>query len=99
MAPHANDARGVATGLDQKQVSADLPETFTVTSPNVQYSDDHITSKYAYRTTEVEVEGGQYVASPKETLFDFKTERRVGKVGVMLVGWVSCIIDKDHLLL
>jgi len=58
MAPHASDAHSVATGLDPRQMFADLPRTFTVTSPNVQYSDNHITSKYAYRTTDLEAEGG-----------------------------------------
>jgi len=96
MAIHASDAHSVATGLDRKQMSADLAPTFTVTSPYVQYSDNHITSKYAYRTTDVEVEGGQYIAMPKETLFDFKTERIVGKVGVVLVGWVSCGTDRNR---
>jgi len=90
MAPHANDANGESTGTHIEQVSVgQSSEAFTVTSPNVQYSDTDITSKYAYRTTDVSLDGGKYVVTPKETLFDFKTERKVGKVGVMLVGWVS----------
>ncbi|RQM07384.1 hypothetical protein DH86_00003128, partial [Scytalidium sp. 3C] len=63
-------------------------ELFTVNSPNVTYTDAEIQSKYTYRTTSVEQTAeGKYVATPKETLYDFKVERRVPKTGVMLVGW------------
>ncbi|KAI5291994.1 Myo-inositol-1-phosphate synthase [Ascosphaera acerosa] len=60
---------------------------FTVDSPNVKYSDSEIKARYTYHTTAVVAKDGQYVAKPKETVYDFKTERKVGKVGVMLVGW------------
>ena len=61
---------------------------FTVNSPNVVYTDDSIKSKYVYRTTAVEKSAsGQYVATPKETVYDFKVDRKVGKTGMMLVGW------------
>lgn len=61
---------------------------FTVDSPNVVYTDDTIKSKYVYRTTAVEKSAsGQYVATPKETVYDFKVDRKVGKTGMMLVGW------------
>ena len=86
MAPHANDTQGNSTGLDWKDVGGSSTNSFTVQSPNVEYSDADITSKYAYRTTDVEFDDGKFVAKPKETLYDFKTERKVGKVGVMLVG-------------
>jgi myo-inositol-1-phosphate synthase len=63
-------------------------ELFVVDSANVQYTDDHILSKYTYRTTDVSRgENGRLVARPRETLYDFKVERKVPKVGVMLVGW------------
>lgn len=82
MAPHANDSNGVATGMP----SAVHADAFTVQSPNVTYTDTDITSKYTYRTTDVSVTDGKFTATPKETVYDFKTERHVGKVGVMLVG-------------
>ena len=59
-----------------------------VESPNVQYSDTEIKSTYNYRTTAVHRQAsGSYIAKPKNTVYDFKVERKVGRVGVMLVGW------------
>lgn len=63
-------------------------ELFTVDSPNVVYTDDEINTKYTYRTTSVsKTPEGKYVAVPKETDYNFKVDRKVGKVGMMLVGW------------
>lgn len=63
-------------------------ELFTVNSPNVVYTADEIKSKYTYRTTSVnKTSEGKLIATPKETLYDFKVERKVPKVGMMLVGW------------
>jgi myo-inositol-1-phosphate synthase len=88
MAPHAEGNNGFesSVGTTTNSTTSSKPELFTVQSPNVKYTDSDITSKYAYRTTEVNVTDGKYVASPKEKLYDFKTERKVGKVGLMLVG-------------
>lgn len=88
MAPHAEGNNGFesSVGTNTNSTTSAKPELFTVQSPNVKYTDSDITSKYAYRTTEVNVTDGKYVASPKEKLYDFKTERQVGKVGLMLVG-------------
>ncbi|KAM0702928.1 hypothetical protein Q7P35_010360 [Cladosporium inversicolor] len=88
MAPHAEGNNGFesSVGTATHSTTSSKPELFTVQSPNVKYTDSDITSKYAYRTTEVNVTDGKYVASPKEKLYDFKTERKVGKVGLMLVG-------------
>jgi myo-inositol-1-phosphate synthase len=95
MAPHA-DTNGVGlmngfstngtNGIHETApVNQDL---FTVESPNVQYSAEHIKSKYVYRQTAVTKSAkGNYVATPKETVYDFKVDRKVGKVGLMLVGW------------
>ena len=63
-------------------------DLFKVDSPNVVYTDKEINTKYVYRTTAVsKTETGSYVATPKETSYDFKVDRKVGKVGMMLVGW------------
>ena len=73
------------TGTSTPAVVHDL---FTVNSPNVTYTDKEILSKYTYRTTAVDKSAsGQYVATPKETVYDFKVDRHVGKTGMMLVGW------------
>jgi myo-inositol-1-phosphate synthase len=88
MAPHAEGNNGFesSAGISTHNTTSSKPELFTVQSPNVKYTDSDITSKFAYRTTEVNEVDGKYVASPKEKLYDFKTERNVGKVGLMLVG-------------
>lgn len=84
MAPHANDS---PHELSLQGETQNKP-LFTVNSPNVRYTSDEILSKYTYRTTEVtQGTSGQYVATPKETVYDFKVDRKVGKVGMMLVGW------------
>jgi myo-inositol-1-phosphate synthase len=87
MAPHAEDTNGVSNGNGPTQLSQQ-DSLFTVNSPNVVYTDNEIKSKYTYRTTAVSHGvNGKFVATPKETLYDFKTDRTVGKTGMMLVGW------------
>jgi len=91
MAPHAETGVGYMNGYSNngtKHQETINQELFTVDSPNVAYTDEHIKSKYVYRTTAVSKSAdGKYVASPKETIYDFKVDRKVGKVGMMLVGW------------
>ncbi|KAF2705897.1 Myo-inositol-1-phosphate synthase [Pleomassaria siparia CBS 279.74] len=91
MAPHAEDASaGSANGGVgiQGTTPATAKDLFVVSSPNVEYTDDFIKTKYTYRTTAVsQGPNGNYVAVPKETLYDFKVDRKIPKVGVMLVGW------------
>lgn len=82
MAPHADYGPVLGSQRDAKH------PLFVVNSPNVTYTDDKIESKYKYRTTEVAQDAnGRYVATPKEVQYEFKTDRKVGKVGMMLVGW------------
>ncbi|PNS16628.1 Inositol-3-phosphate synthase [Sphaceloma murrayae] len=81
MAPHADDSALVSANL-----TSTPKDTFEVASPTVKYSPDQIRSKYVYRTTAVSRNGGKLVATPKETTYDFKVDRKVGKVGMMLVG-------------
>lgn len=85
MAPHANEVTVQSNGhVNGATKPKDL---FTVNSPNVVYTDEEILSKYTYRTTSVaQGEDGKYVATPKEAVYDFKVDRKVGKVGMMLVG-------------
>jgi myo-inositol-1-phosphate synthase len=86
MAPHAEETNG--NGTANGGVTAPAQELFTVNSPNVEYTQDFIKTKYTYRTTAVSQNAdGKYVAAPKETLYDFKVDRKIPKVGVMLVGW------------
>ena len=88
MAPHAEGVDGSMDGISPSASSAPSKVLFTVNSPNVVYTDSEIQSKYTYRTTSVSQNGsGQYVATPKEITYDFKVQRKVGRVGMMLVGW------------
>eukprot|EP00199_Chlamydomonas_sp_CCMP681_P000814 CAMPEP_0119109628 /NCGR_PEP_ID=MMETSP1180-20130426/21409_1 /TAXON_ID=3052 ORGANISM="Chlamydomonas cf sp, Strain CCMP681" /NCGR_SAMPLE_ID=MMETSP1180 /ASSEMBLY_ACC=CAM_ASM_000741 /LENGTH=507 /DNA_ID=CAMNT_0007095493 /DNA_START=62 /DNA_END=1585 /DNA_ORIENTATION=+ len=64
-----------------------LVNEFTVDSPNVQYTEDHITSRYDYQATKLSQVGGKWQVKPTTETYEFKTSRKVPKLGVMLVGW------------
>ncbi|KAI9786999.1 MAG: Myo-inositol-1-phosphate synthase [Peltula sp. TS41687] len=87
MAPHAEADPGFTGGSGLIQTPR--PQGFfVVESPNVTYTEDDIKSKYTYRTTSItQTPTGQYVVKPKETQYNFKVDRKVGRVGTMLVGW------------
>jgi myo-inositol-1-phosphate synthase len=88
MAPHAEV--GTANGSDYSTTTPTTSnkDLFTVNSPNVVYTESEIKSKYTYRTTLVdETSDGKFVATPKETVYNFKVDRKVPKTGMMLVGW------------
>ncbi|KAM0808854.1 putative inositol-3-phosphate synthase [Seiridium cardinale] len=93
MAPHAEvdstSSNGDGHASNHQQVVTPAKEDlFKVESPNVVYTDCEIHSKYTYRTTSVTKNAnGKYVATPKETIYDFKVDRKVPKTGMMLVGW------------
>ncbi|KAG1676327.1 hypothetical protein FOA52_001122 [Chlamydomonas sp. UWO 241] len=60
---------------------------FEVRSPNVEYTPESITSSYEYTTTKLEREqDGKFIIKPTSIQYQFKTDRRVPKLGVMLVG-------------
>ncbi|KAL3422793.1 myo-inositol-1-phosphate synthase [Phlyctema vagabunda] len=86
MAPHADVGTGSSNG--NGAATSTNKDLFTVSSPNVVYTDNEIRSKYTYRTTLVDQNAdGKFVATPKETVYDFKVERKIPKTGMMLVGW------------
>merc|ERR1712137_146449 len=60
--------------------------TLVVESPNVSYTDDCITSEYNYQRAQTRVENDRIVATPVTTSYSFKTNRKVPKLGVMLIG-------------
>jgi len=62
-------------------------DSFEVDSPHVTYGEEFIESTYQYQTTNVTKEGGKTVARPKTTEYQFRTKRKVPKMGLMLVGW------------
>lgn len=87
MAPHAEEKLGSANGGSGITTATATKDLFIVDSPNVEYTNETIKSKYTYRTTAVSKNAeGKYVAVPKETLYDFKVDRNIPKLGVMLVG-------------
>jgi len=64
-----------------------LANNFKVNSPNVHYEDKFIISEYTYRNTEAAVNSAEdVVITPKDTKYILKTERKVPRTGVMIVG-------------
>lgn len=62
--------------------------TILIDSPNVRYEPEHIQSTYAYQTASVlRGKGGRLIVQPIARELEFRTERRVPKVGLMMVGW------------
>eukprot|EP01101_Sappina_pedata_P005891 TRINITY_DN2809_c0_g1_i1.p1 TRINITY_DN2809_c0_g1~~TRINITY_DN2809_c0_g1_i1.p1 ORF type:complete len:615 (+),score=305.08 TRINITY_DN2809_c0_g1_i1:228-1847(+) len=75
-------------------MSATNQQVFKVNHPNVQYTQDEIHSKFNYDTcnvaaasVEATAEGFVYEVNPSTTTIQFKTDRKVPKLGLMLVGW------------
>eukprot|EP00062_Callorhinchus_milii_P013671 gi/632962007/ref/XP_007897072.1/ PREDICTED: inositol-3-phosphate synthase 1 isoform X1 [Callorhinchus milii] len=64
-----------------------MADMFFVESPYVTYTKDSIEAQYSYQTTEVFQENGKVKVKPCSTKFTFCTERKVPKLGVMLIGW------------
>ncbi|PSR97039.1 myo-inositol-1-phosphate synthase [Coniella lustricola] len=105
MAPHAErdgdgsahgvgwtngDGNGSGSVTSQEKDNRSIHQAlFTVESPNVEYTDTSILSRYTYRTTSIKKvgDGSNYIAVPHETVYNFKVSCGTPKVGVMLVGW------------
>jgi len=60
-----------------------------VASDNIAYNDDHILSKYTYENAIVSKEGRNLLVKPTKTLYEFKTETTVPRVGYisLLLAW------------
>eukprot|EP01102_Stenamoeba_stenopodia_P010722 TRINITY_DN3261_c0_g1_i4.p1 TRINITY_DN3261_c0_g1~~TRINITY_DN3261_c0_g1_i4.p1 ORF type:complete len:518 (-),score=135.83 TRINITY_DN3261_c0_g1_i4:387-1940(-) len=63
-----------------------LYENFQVNNPNVKYTETEIISEISYPQSVAVVENGKVTITPKETKVTFKTETKVPKLGVMIVG-------------
>eukprot|EP00951_Prasinocladus_malaysianus_P044247 scaffold567022_cov50-Prasinocladus_malaysianus.AAC.1 len=59
-----------------------LAESFRVESPNVQYGEDSIRSKYQYSTTEVsrDQSSGNFVVRPLQQTVEFEVDCKVPKL-------------------
>ncbi|XP_048480364.1 inositol-3-phosphate synthase [Plutella xylostella] len=58
-----------------------------VSSPNLKYTEDYIHSEYRYEEALVTKNEDEVVVTPFSVSLSIRTERKVPKVGVMLVGW------------
>jgi len=58
-----------------------------VNSPYTKIVDGVLNTSYNYHSSEVKVIDGQYHVKPVSTKYTFKTDLKVPKLGVMLVGW------------
>lgn len=61
--------------------------SLVISSPNIKYTEDYIYADYEYEETLVTRNGDEITARPIRKSLGIRTDRRVGKVGVMLVGW------------
>jgi myo-inositol-1-phosphate synthase len=76
-----------AAAEETKILAVDTEDAFEVSSSNVKYTDDEISSDYDYETTKVRTEKNKFIVEPVKVRYQFKTARKVPKVGMMLVGW------------
>lgn len=60
---------------------------FTVKSDRVKETESEIISEYEYRNTLIEEVDGRMVVVPSVTNYTFKTDKRVPRTGLLLVGW------------
>merc|ERR1712000_123894 len=60
--------------------------TLEVESPHVSYTPETITSEYSYHRAQTRIENDKIIATPVTSSYSFKTERKVPKLGVMLIG-------------
>jgi myo-inositol-1-phosphate synthase len=61
--------------------------SFIVDSPAVRYESDAIEATYEYHMTACERTATGMHVKPVTQTFEFRTERKVPRMGVMLVGW------------
>lgn len=59
----------------------------SVQSPKVKYTEDYIEAQYDYETTNVTEANGKYLVTPETMRLLIRTQRKVPKLGLMLVGW------------
>nr|AJP61945.1 inositol 1-phosphate synthase [Angomonas desouzai] len=61
--------------------------TIRVKSDNVKYTDSTIETKYVYHSTRVTKTNDAIEVEPVDTTLQFRTQRKVPRVGAMLIGW------------
>jgi len=63
-----------------------FPKEFKVNSPNVKYSENYIHAKFDYNTSSVQQVDGVLTVEPKTQTYVFRTDKKVRKTGLMIVG-------------
>ncbi|XP_045537147.1 inositol-3-phosphate synthase [Papilio machaon] len=58
-----------------------------VISPNVKYTENYIYADYEYEETLVTKKDNELLVKPYQTSLCIRTARKVGRLGIMLVGW------------
>ena len=65
-----------------------LIDKFKVSSPNVRYTEDYIESSYVYQDSRLYRNAENvWMVEPIDSTFKFRTQRKIPKLGIMLVGW------------
>ncbi|XP_061824053.2 inositol-3-phosphate synthase 1-A-like isoform X1 [Nerophis lumbriciformis] len=67
--------------------SANMSVKMHINSPDVKYTETHIEAQYSYQTTSVHKDGNTITVTPRTTEMTLRTDTRVPRLGVMLVGW------------
>jgi myo-inositol-1-phosphate synthase len=68
------------------ELNAFSAQPVTVAGPNTKYTDEAIESTYSYDTTRVVSTASGLIASPATETVEFKTLRKLPRLGVMIVG-------------
>ncbi|KAF6004670.1 Inositol-3-phosphate synthase [Cyanidiococcus yangmingshanensis] len=66
-----------------------LVDEVLVAAPHVRYTPDYVEADYCYETNTVQLEpsSGRAVVRPVLEKYTFRTQRKVPRVGLMMVGW------------
>jgi myo-inositol-1-phosphate synthase len=64
-----------------------LANTFTVDSPNVEMKGTDMYAKYEYATSHIVADESGVKIVPETKKFEFKTDTKVPKTGLMMIGW------------
>lgn len=78
----ANNYSTVPAAIDPTAARRPV-EPITVDSPNLIYTDDALFAKYLHHSTTVKKDGDRYSVKPVATEFEFRTQRKVPKLGLV----------------
>ena len=68
-------------------MQTNLINEFTVDSANVRKEGDFLYANYEYRTSHIVNTDGNIKIVPECKKYEFKTNTKIPKVGLMLIGW------------